>query len=53
MTLTLTDLTTSFQDWKNNRCNRGLHTFNDNAFIDRNYAKPVVICSNCQLKTIA
>ena len=52
MKLTLTNLTTSFQDWKDNRCNKGLHAFNDDAIIDMHYAKPVFICSNCNLKTI-
>jgi hypothetical protein len=51
--MTLTNLTTSFSDWKVNRCKKGLHTFNQNKYIDKDYAKPVVSCINCNTKKIA
>jgi hypothetical protein len=50
--MTLKNLTTSFQDWKYDRCNKGLHSFNEEVLIHKDFAKPVYTCSNCNTNTI-
>jgi hypothetical protein len=51
--MTLTNFSTSFSDWKVKKCKKGLHTFNQNKYINKDYAKPVVSCINCNTKKIA
>jgi len=47
--LTLRNLSTSFRDWKNDRCKKNLHIFNDTQSINKDYTKSVITCTNCNL----